>query len=89
MHALEKPLILLREEQALVDIASYYSDTANLTINSVKVNVDSHLSDAKDLNYAMWNRLSIKATVKTIWDEYVKKQHEIEPYIEIPEPKPW
>jgi len=89
LHAHDKPVIFLKEAAAQVDIRSYYRDPAGLEINPVSIDVDSQLSDAKDLNYKTWSRFSVKATVNTLWSEYVKKMHEIIPYIEIPEPNLW
>jgi len=89
LHAHDKPVILLKEADARVDIDSYYQDAANLTAAPVKINLDTQLSDVKDVNYAIWNRFSIATTVGIIWSEYVKKKDEIAGYVDIPEPKLW
>jgi len=89
LHAHGKPVILLRELDARVDIESYYGDAANLVASPVKLNFDTQLSDVKDVNYATWSRFSIRSTVDIIWTEYVKKKNEIAGYINIPEPKLW
>jgi hypothetical protein len=51
-----------------------------------KLDLDSHFSDVKDVNYVVWNRFEIRSTVRKIWEEYRKKKDDIESYIEMPEP---
>jgi hypothetical protein len=87
IHANEKPLILFKESDATVDILGLYSGpTAELKINPLPVNLDTQLSNAKDINYAQWNRFDVKTTLKIVWSEYCKKKHDIDSYVEIPEP---
>jgi hypothetical protein len=85
LHAHEKPVILLKEESAQVDIESLFRDSANLTLKSVALDMDSHFSDVKDMNYASWNRHSFVNTAKLLRAEFAKRRSEIKPYIEIPE----
>jgi hypothetical protein len=87
IHAKKKPLILFKEAEALVDIHGLYaSPTAELKINAPLVNLDTQLSNIKDIYYANWNRFDVKGTIHTVWLEYGKKRVEIDGYIEIPEP---
>jgi hypothetical protein len=87
IHADPTPLILFKESEALVDIHGLYSSpTAELKINAPPVNLDTQLSNVKDINYAAWNRFDVKGTIKLVWSEYCKKKDEIKGYVEIPEP---
>ena len=85
----KKPTILLKEENASVDIRGLYDVAGDLKVVPVKIDVDKQFSDVKDLNCAIWKRFSIEETVKIIWDEYSKKKGKMEAYIEIQEPKLW
>jgi hypothetical protein len=88
IYAKEIPLILFKESEALVDIHGLYSSpTAELKINAPPVNLDTQLSNLKDLYHAPWNRFDVKATINLVWLEYCKKKDEIKGYVEIPEPK--
>jgi hypothetical protein len=87
IYAKGKPLMLFKETDALVDIHGLYaSPTAELKINAPPVNLDTQLSNLKDLYHAPWNRFDVKGTLKLIWVEYGKKKDEIRGYIEIREP---
>ncbi|MGB7753208.1 MAG: hypothetical protein WCF88_16755 [Candidatus Acidiferrales bacterium] len=86
-QAKNKPLILFKESDALVDILGLYSSpTAELKINAPPVNLDTQLSNAKDINYAPWNRFDVKGTIKLVWSEYLKKKDDIHGYVDIAEP---
>jgi hypothetical protein len=89
IHAKGRPFILFKESDALVDILGLFAGPipAELKINPLPVNLDTQLSNIKDVNYAKWNRYEILETVKTVWSEYSKKQRENGALIEIPEPK--
>jgi hypothetical protein len=89
LHAHDKPLLLFGEAEAQVDIAGYYANVAGLKVDPVPLNLDSQLSDAKDLNYTKWNRFSVATTVKAISQEYAKKEGQIKPFFDIPEPLLW
>jgi hypothetical protein len=87
IHAKDKPLLLFKESAAVVDILGLYSSpTAELKSNAPPVNLDTQLSNVKDINYAQWNRFDVKSTIKLVWSEYCKKRYDIDGYIEIPEP---
>jgi hypothetical protein len=87
LHGLRKPVIFFKEVEAQVDIRGFFGDAPDLSLAPVAIDLDKHFSDAKDINYAKWNRFEIKKTVRTIWEEYRKKKDEISVYINIPEPK--
>ena len=86
--ARNKPVILLKEEKATVDIPGYYGDAPGLQINPVEIDVDKCFSDVKDVNYARWNRFDLAGSVKVIWEEYCKK-NKMEGYVEVQEPRLW
>jgi nucleoside 2-deoxyribosyltransferase len=81
LEALNKPVILLKEKDATVDIRSYLGDAVTLGVTSPKLTVDSHFSNVKDLNYAEWNRLDPAGTVKLILQEYRKKKSKLQTFI--------
>jgi hypothetical protein len=78
LRATDKPTIVLKEKNAVVDLEGY-SLTAGAP-TPVKLSVDSHLSNIKDINYAEWDRLDPQATLHTISAEYEKKRDIIENY---------
>lgn len=88
LHGLGKPVILVKESEAHVDIRGFFERAPNLSLDPVMLDLDKHFSDAKDIYYAKWNRYEIKATMRAIWEEYRKKKDEISGYIDIPEPTP-
>lgn len=83
-----KPVILLKEESATVDIPGYYGDAPGLQIYPVEIDVDKCFSDVKDVNYARWNRFDLAGSVRVIWEEYCKK-NKIEGYVQVEEPRLW
>jgi len=89
LEAHGRPVILLKEKNATVDLKSLVGETVNLAVASPALNVDDHFSDVKDVNYAEWNRLDPAATVKTILQEYRKKKSKIKDYVEIKDPNLW
>lgn len=88
LRALQKPTIVLKERNALVDIGGY-SPAADLKAQPVSLNVDSHLSNIKDINYAEWDRLDPQATLHTIAAEYEKKRDAIKNYQSLLVPQLW
>jgi hypothetical protein len=89
LEAHERPVILLKEENATVDVKSLVGETVNLAVTTPALNIDSHFSDIKGVNYAIWNRLNPAGAVKTILQEYKKKKSKIKDYVEIGEPGLW
>lgn len=83
----DKPVLLFREAEAVVDIQGLYSNPpAELRVNPPTVNLDIQLSDVKDINYATWTRFDLKGMLKIVWKEYSKKRDVIPGYVEIEEP---
>jgi hypothetical protein len=89
LEAHDKPIILLKETSATVDIRSLVGESVNLAVTSPALSIDSHFSDIKGVNYALWNRQDPAGTIKTIWQEYKKKKSKIEDYSEITEQGLW
>ncbi len=89
LEAYGKPIILLKEQSATVDIKSLVGESVNLAVTSPALSIDSHFSDIKGVNYALWNRLDPANTVKTIWQEYKKKKSKIKDYVEVKEQGLW
>jgi hypothetical protein len=57
LDAQSKPVILLKEKSAAVDIKSLIGNTVDLGVAPPALNVDSQFSDVKDVNHAEWSRL--------------------------------
>jgi hypothetical protein len=89
LHGKKKPVLLFKEENAVVDIRGLIGDIKELGITPPPVNPDVQFSDVKDVNYAKWNRFNIQETIKVVWDEYCKKKTAIANFVEIEEPKLW
>jgi hypothetical protein len=89
LHGKKKPVLLFKEENAVVDIRGLIGDIKELGITSPPVNPDLQFSDVKDVNYAKWDRFKIPETIKLVWDEYCKKKSAITNFVEIEELKLW
>lgn len=89
LHALRRPVILMKESRAEVDIKGFFRGGPPLEPTGIRVDVDLQFSNVKDVNYVTWDRFSVRATLRTIRDEFRKKRSEINPYIEIPEDIVW
>jgi hypothetical protein len=89
LHGRNKPVILLKEEKATVDIRGYYGDAPGLQFDPADMDLDKCFSDVKDVNYARWSRFDLAGSVKVIWEEYCKKRDKTEGYVEIREPRLW
>ena len=87
MHSQNKPVILMREKDAEVDIRGFLRDSVGSPLEAVGLDLNTQFSNVKDVNYATWQRYSFLSTMKTLWEEFSKRKAEIKPYIEIPEPK--
>lgn len=89
LDAYGKPIILLKERTATVDIKSLIGDTVSLAVTAPALNMDSHFSDVKDINHATWNRSDPADAVRIVLQEYKKKKASIKDYVDIKEPKLW
>jgi len=65
LDAQSKPVILLREKSATVDIKSLVGNTVDLGVTPPSLNIDSQFSDVKDVNHAEWSRLDPAGAIKT------------------------
>ncbi|SRR5260370_26700885 len=82
-----KPVLLFKEAEAVVDIQGLYSNPpAELRVNPPTVNLDTQLSDIKDINHAPWKRFDLQGALNLVWKEYSKKRDVIPGYVEIEEP---
>jgi hypothetical protein len=89
LDAYEKPVILLKEKSATVDIKSLMGDPVSLAIASPALNVDTQFSNVKDVNHAEWSRLDPAGTIRIILQEYKKKKSKIKSYVDIRDPVLW
>ncbi|MGO9589096.1 MAG: hypothetical protein ACLP3K_03490 [Candidatus Acidiferrales bacterium] len=89
LEALHRPVILLKEKDATVDVRSYFSDAASLGVQSPKLQMDSHFSNVKDLTYTEWDREKPDELVKILWQEYRKKEDKIDPFVAIEDAHLW
>jgi hypothetical protein len=82
-----RPVLLFKESESVVDIQGLESNPpAELGVNRPASNLDTQLSDIKDLNYATWVRFDLKATFKLVWLEYNKKRNFMWGFVQIDEP---
>ena len=86
LHGKQKPVILIREQTALVDISAFFRDSPDLAFSPVSLDLDTQFSNVKDVNYATWYRNSIAQTMGVLWDEFQKKKDEIKPFFTIEKP---
>jgi hypothetical protein len=83
----KKPVLLFKEAESVVDIKGLYSNPpAELGVNYPPINLDTQMSDIKDLFCAKWLRFDLKNTVNSVWLEYNKKRDAIPGFVEIEEP---
>ena len=87
MRGLNKPVILLKKEGATVDLRHFTQDTAPQLPNP-PLDMNSHLSNLKDINYAKWYPEDPPKSVKAIWDEYNKIRGKAK-LVEVEEPRLW
>ena len=88
LRAMGKPIIALKEKNARVDIEGYFPSPDPKT-PEIKLSVDSHLSNIKDINYAEWDRLDPQQTLRVIAAEYEKKRNAIASYQSVLVPELW
>ncbi len=90
MRGRQKPVILLKKEGATADVRHFIRESAPQLQNPV-LDVNVHLSNLKDINYACWYPEDPPRSVKAIWDQY-KKASELNPdakLLEVEEPHLW
>ena len=86
----DKPVILLKKEGATVDVRHFILESAPELQNPI-LNMDVHLSNLKDINYARWYPEDPAKSAKAIWDEYmkVKEQFPKAELLDVEEPRLW
>jgi len=89
LDAQSKPVILLKEKSATVDIKSLIGNTVDLGVTPPPLSIDSQFSDVKDVNHVEWSRLDPAGAIKIILQEYKKKKSRIKGYLDIKEPELW
>jgi hypothetical protein len=90
MRGQGKPVILLKKEDATVDVRHLIRESAPQLQNpSLDMNV--HLSNLKDINYATWYPDDPQKSARAIWEEYnkVREQFSEAGLLEVEEPHLW
>jgi len=85
LRAFGRPIILLKGERAAIDVEALLGESAKV----VELDINTHFSDVKDENYAVWSASDPAKTATLLWQEYRKKEKEIEGYVAIKEPSLW
>lgn len=88
IRGIKKPAILLKKEQATVDLLSIIGPSAPIGFANPPLDVNSHLSNLKDVNYAAWYDDDPLKSAKVIWDEYEKIRRGT-PLAAVDEPRLW
>jgi hypothetical protein len=71
MRGHNNPVILLKREGATVDVRHFIGESAPKLENPI-LDMNVHLSNLKDINYAKWFPDDPPKSAKIIWDEYEK-----------------
>jgi hypothetical protein len=90
MRGCNKPVILLKKDDATVDVRLFVH-TAVPELQNPALNMDTHLSNLKDINYARWYPHDPPKSARAIWEEYdkVRKQYPDAQLLEVEEPHLW
>ena len=78
--------MLFKEVEATVDIGHLLGAKIDAPVPDPLIDINLQFSNVKDVNYSLWNRYRIKETISAVWDEYVKKQSEIQPFVHFDKP---
>lgn len=89
LEAFHRPVILLKEKEATVDVRSYFADAASLGVQSPKLLMNSHFSNVQDLTYTEWDREKPDELVEILRREYRKKEDKIKPFATIEDGHLW
>ena len=87
MRGLKKPVILLMKENATVDVR-HFVRTSVPELQNPALQMDVHLSNLKDINYARWYPEDAPKSAKAIWEEYNKIKEKAS-LLEVEEPHLW
>jgi hypothetical protein len=83
----QRPVFLFKEAESVVDIKGLYvSPPAELGVNLPPIDLNTQLSDVKDLYCAKWERFDLKGTLNMVWQEYNKKRDVIQGFVQIEAP---
>jgi len=77
----EKSVLLFQEQFAEVDAPGLFPE--GFEVERTPLNIDTQVSDIKDLNRATWFRNDPKKTRRLVLEEYRKKRKEIPDFVEI------
>jgi len=84
------PVILLKRDGATVDVRHFIRESAPVLENPI-LDMDAHLSNLKDINYAKWFPDDPPNSAKAIWNEYEKLRTELKDrnLLQVREPRLW
>lgn len=84
------PVILLKRDGATVDVRHFIRESAPQLENPV-LDMNVHVSNLKDINYAKWFPDDPPKSAKAIWDEYEKLRTELtgRKLLAVEEPRLW
>jgi hypothetical protein len=71
MRGCDKQVILLKQNAATVDVR-HLVRTAVPGLENPQLEMDVHLSNLKDINYAKWFPEDVPKSVKAIWEQFSK-----------------
>lgn len=78
LKGLGKPCIVLLEEDATVNLASFLPENGKMEMDNPRVDMDKHVSDIKDRFYIRYNKNQPKKIREMIRKEYSKKKKDID-----------
>lgn len=91
MRGRSKPVILLKKEGATVDVRHFVGASVPELVNP-PLEMNNHLSNLKDINYAQWYPEDVPKSAKAIWEEFnkMKKKKTGQPdLLDVDEPHIW
>ena len=90
MRGRNTPVILMKRDRATIDVRHFLRESAPEIPNPL-LNVDAHLSNLKDINYASWFPDDPPKSAKVIWDEYEKIKNDRKDVVltAVKEPRLW
>lgn len=74
---LNKPCIVLIENDARIDVANYINDPRS-TLTNPRIDIDKHFSDIKDRFYVTYEKDNLKGLRQILEDQYRKIKEDIE-----------
>jgi hypothetical protein len=86
MRGAKKPVILLKKEDATVDVRHFVGGSVP-ALQNPPLDMNVHLSNLKDINYARWYPGEVPRSAKAVWEEFNKIKNADLP--DIKEPHLW